>query len=399
MIQELRAALLGLTAYRALREEAVMRSMMELLDALAADRGEAALSAYAEVFTLLRQEGAVGLGGWFLERLRYLETPYSIALEQGKEDPVLFAAAARDVELFRRLSALDCGELVGRMAEQLPEAFGPVLEGLPRWESGAPFTLKDLTVFYQTNGAGIFGRYRAFLWSEGALVPVEDPDCPSEEKLMGYTWQRSRVLANTRAFVKGKRVNDVLLYGDSGTGKSATVKTLLSVPGLENLRLVEVQKDGFRTLPTLIRQLADQKQRFILFIDDLAFDQDDNTYSVLKTILEGGLERRPGNVTIYATSNRRLLVRQTFSDREGDEIDAQETIQEKTALSDRFGLRIPYLSLSKTEFLDLAGSLARQRGMEIDPDELRREAVKWDMRSPARTPRGARQFLDSLAVR
>ena len=216
--------------------------------------------------------------------------------------------------------------------------------------------------------------------------------------MLGYARQREQVIANTRAFLEGSRVNDVLLYGDSGTGKSATVKTLLSVPGFQRLRLIEVEKEGLRDMAVLIRSLAGLPQKFILFIDDLAFDQDDRTYSAVKTILEGGLERRPDNVAIYATSNRRLLVRQTFSDRAGDEVDAQETIQEKTALSDRFGLRIPYLALSKGEFLDLIDRLAAQYGVDMDPVELRRRAVKWDMRVPNRTPRGARQFLASLQI-
>ena len=151
-------------------------------------------------------------------------------------------------------------------------------------------------------------------------------------------------------------------------------------------------------MPALIRDLSGRKQRFILFIDDLAFDQDDHTYSVVKTILEGGLEKRPANVAIYATSNRRLLVRQTFSDRQGDEVDRQETIQEKTALSDRFGLRIPYLALTKAEFLDLVERMAAQRGLPMATEELRRRAIQWDMRFPGRTPRGARQFLASLQM-
>ena len=274
-----------------------------------------------------------------------------------------------------------------------------MLAGLPRWRAGAPFTFQSLTEFYRVHGAGRFARYRAFLWSDGALIPVADPDCPAEEEMLGYTLQREQVIANTRAFLEGRRVNDVLLYGDSGTGKSATVKALLSVPGFDRLRLIEVQKDGLRDMAGLIRSLAGRQQRFILFIDDLAFDQDDRTYSVVKTILEGGLEKRPDNVAIYATSNRRLLVRQTFSDRAGDEVDAQETIQEKTALSDRFGLRIPYLGLSKGEFLDLVEKLARRKGMDVDAADLRREAVKWDMKFPGRTPRGAWQFLASLSAK
>ena len=398
MIEEIRPALLGLATCRDLLREPLMLQVRALLDALAAGDGEDALEHYTEIFYGLRQAGKTGLGDWLWDRLRYAESPYPALLDRGGSDPALEGAARRDVETLTRLAGLDCGVLIAAMAALLPESFRTVLEALPRWDSTVPFTFDSLTAFYRVHGAGLFARYRAFLWSEGQLIPVSDPDTPQEEEMMGYGLQREQVIANTRAFLAGKRVNDVLLYGDSGTGKSATVKTLLTVPGFEALRLIEVQKDGLRGMPELIRSLAGRKQRFILFIDDLAFDQDDHTYSVVKTILEGGLERRPANVAIYATSNRRLLVRQTFSDRQGDEVDRQETIQEKTALSDRFGLRIPYLALSKGEFLDLVQSLAAQRGLATDPEELRRRAIQWDMRFPGRTPRGARQFLASLQM-
>lgn len=394
----MRPALLGLTTCRDLLREPLMMQVRSLLDALDAGDGEGALDAYTELFYGLRQAGKTGLGDWLWDRLRYAESPYPALLDRGGSDPALEAAAHRDIDTLSRLAGLDCGTLIAEMTALLPEEFGPVLAALPRWDNTVPFTFDDLTDFYRVHGAGLFARYRAFLWSDGALIPVAEPDTPQEEEMMGYGLQREQVIANTRAFLAGKRVNDVLLYGDSGTGKSATVKTLLSIPGFEALRLIEVQKDGLKGMPELIRSLSGRKQRFILFIDDLAFDQDDHTYSVVKTILEGGLERRPVNVAIYATSNRRLLVRQTFSDRQGDEVDRQETIQEKTALSDRFGLRIPYLALSKAEFLDLVQSLAAQRGLAMDPEELRRRAIQWDMRFPSRTPRGARQFLASLQM-
>ena len=398
MSKTMRPALLGLSTCRDLLREPLMTKVRDLLDALDGDNGEAALNAYTEIFYKLRQAGKTGLGDWLWDQLRYNESPYPALLDRGGSDPALEEAARRDTETLARLAALDCGGLIDAMTALLPEEFQPVLAALPRWSSHVPFTFESLTDFYQIHGAGLFARYRAFLWSEGALIPVAEPDTPQEEEMMGYGLQREQVIANTRAFLAGKRVNDVLLYGDSGTGKSATVKTLLSIPGFEALRLIEVQKDGLKGMPELIRSLSGRKQRFILFIDDLAFDQDDHTYSVVKTILEGGLERRPVNVAIYATSNRRLLVRQTFSDRAGDEVDRQETIQEKTALSDRFGLRIPYLALSKAEFLDLVQSLADQRGLAMDREELRRRAIQWDMRFPGRTPRGARQFLASLQM-
>ena len=203
-----------------------------------------------------------------------------------------------------------------------------MLDNLPAWETGAPFTFEELAAFYRENGAGLYAKYRAFLWEEGRLVPVADPDCPHPVELLGYDQQRKQVLDNTRLLVEGKPSNNVLLFGDGGTGKSATVKSMLYLPGMENLRLIEIQKENLVGMPRLIRSLAGRRQSFILFIDDLAFDQDDKTYSSLKTILEGGLEKRPLNVAIYATSNRRHLVRQTFSDRAGDEVDAFETLHD-----------------------------------------------------------------------
>ena len=400
MTRELRAALLGLSAYKALREEPLLKAVGNLLDGLAAGRGEEALGAYTDVVLALQEAGAHGMGDGLLALLRYRETPYPRALTgPAGADAVLEAAARRDVNVLKRLRGLDCGAVLEKLTGLLGPEFAPVLEELPRWQAGADFDFDGLTAFYREHGAGLFARYRAFVWTDGALIPVHEPDCPDEEEMMCYTLQRDQVIANTRALLEGRRVNDVLLYGDSGTGKSATVKCLLSVPDFGNLRLIEVQKEGLRDMPALIRSLRGRQQKFILFIDDLAFDQDDNTYSVVKTILEGGLEKRPDNVAIYATSNRRLLVRQTFSDRAGDEVDIRETIAEKTALSDRFGLRIPYLALNKAEFLELIEQLADQAGVSMDRGELMREAVKWDMKFPGRTPRGARQFIASLSAR
>ena len=302
------------------------------------------------------------------------------------------------VEVLAAVCRLPCDELAAAVAALLPgEEYAPLVASLPRWESAAPFDFDGLTAFYRANGAGMYARYRAFLWQDGRLAPVADPDCPRLDELFGYELQRRQVIENTRSMLEGNLVNNVLLYGNSGTGKSATVKSLLAVPGFDDLRLIEVDKSGLAQLPQLIRSLAGKRHKFVLFIDDLAFDQDDRTYSALKTILEGGLERRPANVAIYATSNRRHLVRQTFSDRAGDEVDASETIEEKTSLADRFGLRIPYLSLDKGEYLAMVDRLAEQAGVVLDAEQLHRRAMQWELRHHGRTPRTARQFIASLA--
>ena len=204
------------------------------------------------------------------------------------------------------------------------------------------------------------------------------------------------MVQNTRALLSGRYVNNVLLYGESGTGKSATVKNLLTLPGTEELRIIEADKENLGGLPALIRSLRGLRQKFIIFIDDLAFDRDDATYSVLKTILEGGLERRPDNVAIYATSNRRHLVRQTISERAGDEMDRNETIREKTSLADRFGVRILFQGLTKQEYMALVDILADRRHIAMDREELHRQAVAWERLHAAQTPRTALQFILSL---
>lgn len=393
----LRAQLRGLSAFRSLLDTPMLKDALQLLDAAARRDGEGALAAYDQMFYRLKAEGYSGLGTWLWDTLRYTETPYGDLAGSGRSDPELEGAACRDVDALLQLAQLGAEDIRVALKPILTEEYVSVLDNLPAWETGAPFTFEELAAFYQENGAGLYAKYRAFLWEEGRLVPVADPDCPHPVELLGYDQQRKQVLDNTRLLVEGKPSNNVLLFGDGGTGKSATVKSMLYLPGMENLRLIEIQKENLVGMPRLIRSLAGRRQSFILFIDDLAFDQDDKTYSSLKTILEGGLEKRPLNVAIYATSNRRHLVRQTFSDRAGDEVDAFETISEKTALAERFGLRIPYMTMSKSEYLALIDHLAGLYHVEMNREVLHAKAMEWEIRHAGRTPRVARQFIASLS--
>ena len=394
----LRASLRGISAYRELMDTEVMVQTKKLLDAICVGQGERALDAYTALFCQLRQEGFFGLGDWLWDALRYRPSPYGLLAERGESDPALENAARREIDTFVILAQTDCDRLVKAIGDNLTTDYAGVMAGLPRWRASAPFSFEQVTEFYKAHGCGLFARYRAFVWDKGELIPVADPDCPRPEELLGYELQRNQVVANTRAMLEGNLVNNVLLFGDGGTGKSATVKSMLYLPGFEDLRLIEVQKQGLGDMPRLIRTLAGRRQKFILFIDDLAFDQDDNTYSVMKTILEGGLERRPANVAIYATSNRRHLVRQSFSDRAGDEVDAFETISEKTALAERFGLRIPYLTMSKVDYLALVDHLAKLAEIEMERDLLHAQAMTWEIRHAGRTPRTAQQFIASLKL-
>lgn len=390
------AALQGVTAYKDILGQPVMECALRLVTCTVHGDGLGGLEAYTDLFYQLRVAGHAGLGGWLGETLRWSEGPYPRLAERGDRDPALEQAARLDISAFEVLASVDCDKWLAQLGRLLDSDYQGVLTSLPRWQGGVPFSFDALTEAYQKEGAGQFARYKAFVWDNGALIPVARPDCPAASELLGYGGQRAEVERNTRCLLEGRYVNNVLLYGESGTGKSATVKNLLTLPGMGELRIIEADKANLGGLPALIRTLDGRRQKFIVFIDDLTFDRDDPTYSVLKTILEGGVERRPQNVAVYATSNRRHLVRQTISERAGDEMDRSETIREKTSLADRFGVRVLFQGLNKTEFLALVDLLAGQHGVGLPQEELHRQAVAWERFHGAQTPRTALQFILSL---
>ena len=395
-IKPMLAALQGITAYKDLLTQPVMECALRLVNRVAFGDGLGGLDAYTDLFYLLRQSGHAGLGSWLEEALRWSEGPYPRLAETGLRDLPLEQAARHDITALALLASVDCDQWLAQLSRLLDSDYQGVLTGLPRWQSGAPFSFDSLTEAYRKEGAGQFARYRAFVWDAGTLVPVAHPDCPTSDQLLGYDWQREEVVKNTRALLEGRCVNNVLLYGESGTGKSATVKNLLTLPGMEELRVIEADKENLGGLPALIRGLEGRRQKFIVFIDDLTFDRDDPTYSALKTILEGGVERRPDNVAVYATSNRRHLVRQTISERAGDEMDRNETIREKTSLADRFGVRILFQGLDKEAYLAIVDLLADRQGVTLPREELHRQAIAWERFHGAQTPRTALQFILSL---
>ena len=396
-IKSLLVALRGISAYKDILSSPVMESALRLVRAVAEGDGETGLDAYTDLFYRLRIEGFPGLGCWLSEALRWSESPYPRLVEAGQRDPALERAARNDITALELLASVDCDRWLKELNRLLDSDWQGVLTGLPRWQSGVPFSFDSLTEAYANEGAGLFARYRAFVWEDGALIPVSHPDSPTADALLGYNWQREEVYRNTRALMGGHDVNNILLYGESGTGKSATVKHLLTLPGMEELRIIEADKENLGGLPALIRNLDGRRQKFIVFIDDLTFDRDDPTYSVLKTILEGGVERRPSNVAVYATSNRRHLVRQTISERAGDEMDRNETIREKTSLADRFGIRILFQGLSKEDFLAVVDMLAQRRNIGLPREELHKQAIAWERFHGAQTPRTALQFILSLS--
>lgn len=257
----------------------------------------------------------------------------------------------------------------------------------------------ELISFYQRVGSGIFSRSFAYKWQSdlGHLKGVR-PDPMHKSQLIGQEREQSIVLQNTEFFLSGYPANNVILYGNRGTGKSSLVKALLQEYYDQGLRLVELSKSDLKDYPKVIQLLGKQPQKFIVFIDDLSFEESEAEYKILKTLLEGGLEGKPQNVLIYATSNRRHLVRESFSERQGDEVNRRDNMEEKLSLADRFGITVTFPSPDQEGYLKIVEELATQQGIVIERESLRQQALRWVMQHNARSGRTARQFIDYLAA-
>lgn len=248
-------------------------------------------------------------------------------------------------------------------------------------------------------GYGIFARYHVFTLEEGVLTPVRCPDPQRLSELPGYEREREKIVENTEALLSGLPSANVLLYGDAGTGKSSTVKALANEYHDCGLRLVEIKKHQLYQMPALMDELADNPLKFILFIDDLSFSSNDDNFAALKAILEGSVGGRSRNVAVYATSNRRHLVKETMSDRTaGDDIHAADTRQELMSLSARFGLTVTFQRPDKALYESIVMDLAQRCGVQLPSDQLMMRAEAFALRAGGRSPRVAKQFVELLAA-
>jgi predicted AAA+ superfamily ATPase len=247
----------------------------------------------------------------------------------------------------------------------------------------------------------LFAKFIAFRWrrhgSEGYLEGVAHPDLPDHADLLGIERALSCLRQNTRQFLHSLPANNILLWGERGGGKSSAVKSLLKEFGGQGLRLVEVQKEDLFQLPAIAACLREQSFRFILFCDDLSFDENETGYRELKALLEGGIEARPENVLVYATSNRRHLLPERFQENTGEaEIHPEEAVAEKLSLSDRFGIALGFYPMGQETYLAIVRHLGQRRQLQFSPVKLEAEALRWALARGARSGRVARQFIDDL---
>ena len=414
----------GLAVLRGVLASPAARDFVSLLGLLSAERPEPA--AMAANFGRLWEELAVEAGdllpdAWqshLAGRLLGEENPFSLGAERRELSPTVVEQTRRDLNTLQILFDLDAETLLG-----LVEAAVPELEGVwTPWRDPEAYVepshpgghrrdlarelvaaedwgdlVETLAQHYATHGAGAFGGHRAFRWEDGGLRAVPCPDPVRVSDLIGYEKEREPLRRNTERLLAGLPSHHALLYGLPGTGKSSTVKAAINEYADSGLRLVELAKEDLGELPSVLEVLRGRGPRFVLFVDDLSFEEHEVEYKALKALLEGSVEEPPKNVRVYATSNRRNLIRERFSDREeGDDVHARDTMQEKLSLVARFGLRLTFPSPDQKRYLEIVSGLARERGVKIPAGELEERALLWDRWHAGRSGRTARQFVDEL---
>ena len=235
-----------------------------------------------------------------------------------------------------------------------------------------------------------------YIGEDGQITPVQNPDETKLSDLIDYEREQKVIMDNTKALLEGLPAANILLTGDAGTGKSSTVKAVVNELCDNGLRIIEVRKEQLHGIPKILDELTKNPLKFILFIDDLSFTKDDDNFSALKAILEGSVSAKSNNVVIYATSNRRHLVKENFSDREGDDVHFNDTMQELLSLSERFGIQLTFSRPDKATYLDIVHNLADKQAITYDTEKLDTAAEKFALKRGTRSARAAKQFIDGI---
>ena len=383
---------------------------------------------FACIHQLVEMAGAYGFAGnlWH-DYLTYLlvnhENAFSTACEiVGPVEGTINAFAMHDFEIFKQLYDFDLKELekiYPSVDSSLITDYQNINEGskvfnkrirdrictlaqkLAKAESTEEF-MDDMVQFYKEFGVGKLGLHKAFridgTVTPARIVPITNIAHVHLDDLVGYEIAKKKLIDNTEAFVQGRPANNCLLFGDAGTGKSSSIKGILNQYYDQGLRIIEAYKHQFKDLNDIIAQVKNRNYKFIIYMDDLSFEEFEIEYKYLKAVIEGGLEKKPDNILIYATSNRRHLVREKFSDKEErrDDLHSSDTVQEKLSLVARFGVSIFFCAPDKKQFQNIVKTLAERHQVEMPEEELLLEANKWELQHGGLSGRTAQQLIDYL---
>ena len=395
-LREWNARLHGLVVFRSLLDDPVVAKLLDLTD-----RMEAGAPGYGPVCDAVAQfeaalfEHTTNWGSYLSAAVLEAETVCVRQAASGTLAPALQTALDSELAFLQALCGLTLDELLAAAGSATGQA--QELAFLPRWETSGidlPAAYAQRMSEVGKKGYGMFAKHHVFTVENGQLVPVKYPDPQRLSELPGYEKEREKVIANTKALLAGMPANNVLLYGDAGTGKSSAVKAIANEFAPEGLRLVEVKKNQLYQIPDLMDKLAANPLKFILFIDDLSFTTNDDNFAALKAILEGSVGGRAKNIAVYATSNRRHLIKETLTDRTGDDIHEADTRQELMSLSARFGLTVTFQRPEKARFENILAELAKQHGIDMPMDQLLVKAEAFAIRAGGRSPRVAKQFIE-----
>ena len=393
-LKELQIRLNSLAIFRALLSDPVVSALLDYLNSREKATSEA-VSKYAAFVSSLYGTEKRTLAGYIQHIVNNDENAYIRMIGQGKQPwPEMEAQVERELEILQAV------------ADLTPET---LREGLD-WDGYLPiFATKSLNIVESYHqrcanihrfGFGLYAKHIMFYIGEGnRIVPVINPDQIRLSSLVDYKREQQIILDNTVALLEGKPAANILLTGDAGTGKSSTVKAVVNELHDRGLRILEVRKEQLHAIPAILDELNTNPLKFILFIDDLSFQKDDDNFSALKAILEGSVSAKSRNVVIYATSNRRHLVKESFSGRDGDDIHRNDTMQEIISLSERFGIQVTFQKPNKEIYLGIVRHLAEEKGVKMDADELDMLAERFALGRGGRSARAATQFIDGLLAK
>lgn len=391
----------SLTVFSELRKTPAISALRRLLD-------EKTVAAYSDFVSMLYPHGA-SLSEYVRRLVLDDDNFYVKAIAAGNRiDPQIAAAAKNELKALNEIAAISAAEIKAAVSN----GDSAVSNILPEWTCEKVNLVKDFTgklSVISSRGYGIFAKYNFFRVSNGEIVPVAHPDFQGLDQLFGYERERSLVIRNTEALIDGTGASNMLLYGDMGTGKSSTIKAVAAAYADQGLRIIEIKKNQLFQIPDIMDQLAANPLKFILFIDDLSFAGSDDNFSALKATLEGSISGCGNNAVIYATSNRRHLVRESAADRYGgigndNDLHLNDTLQETMSLAARFGLTITFSKPNKDDYLSIVKALAAEYGIavgeteELSDEELMRRAEAFAIRRNGRSPRTARQFIELLKI-
>lgn len=422
-----------LVIYRTIEKDSILFQLAEVIEQWQkqkAEKEDVINRLYEQVNRILDVATRYGFDGNLWQNyLAYLlamtETPFGLVCEKkGAAEGSVNTFAKADFEIFRQLFHYDFSSLekeleidcfsvitsyhsVEKAEKYYNKSVSDKVKALSRQIANAADKeeiFNVVTAFYKDYGVGQFGLNKAFRLQElngrQVLVPITNTEEVSLDDLIGYESQKQKLVDNTRAFVEGKKANNVLLYGDAGTGKSTSIKAILNEYYKDGLRMIEIYKHQFSELAGLISSIKNRNYKFIIYMDDLSFEEFEIEYKYLKAVIEGGLEIKPDNVLIYATSNRRHLIRETWSDRSDvskDELHRSDTMQEKLSLVARFGISIGFMSPNQKEFFEIIKGLAgKHPEIGLTEEELLLKANAWEISHGGKSGRTAQQFITYL---